>query len=639
MTGAVDAPFDERFCSGAYNILMVFIIILIIGWFMRLFRYGMNLLTLRAGVSAEQVVRFDGMEGYAAIDVLTRHHLLQLRRRRLRPSTAPVPVISPSVCVQQTSIKYHPVRYLGGSEAQSLVGVEFTLEAIEPGCVQLLWGVRQSALDELVDTYKTIGENAREKRLEDFLKKHKHGSQTPDDDPRRLRDGDHEEPERTAVNPGATAPVSSGVSSGVGRASTVAVRRITKKARSLSAKFMSRSNEDSGKGVAKVQSNGSKPPARDGASALEDSLDSHPIVVTTENCDTPLDLVPQSSYAHCSNVSWFPAGAQTYVSPTQAAAPVGLSVTMPEAAMSPISQPRQHRVASREGQRGMERVAGNSADFSSVYPLVIISYPSFRAGRKDVVVQCTIVEFPGTPPEAVVRKQFLLCDWGWLPLLEVYGLDDPEEADCVVCLSEPKAVTLLPCRHCCVCNSCRSKLDKCPICRNEFTTFLIHTDRSLSDESTVPAKPESEEVADAHVRTEAPAPLCPPSQTLPTSELRNEDENVHSLDGSSDGQGEASLTLSCIRVSKEATLPSSEISCDDGIGASSRTLSLDHADMTVADKSECVSLVPTGGGEADPPSAVAGRAPPVLHVHACPSSPDPHASWDEISDVDEETVL
>lgn len=37
--------------------------------------------------------------------------------------------------------------------------------------------------------------------------------------------------------------------------------------------------------------------------------------------------------------------------------------------------------------------------------------------------------------------------------------------ECVVCLTDPKEILLLPCRHLCVCASCFVFVDKCPVCR------------------------------------------------------------------------------------------------------------------------------------------------------------------------------
>lgn len=42
-------------------------------------------------------------------------------------------------------------------------------------------------------------------------------------------------------------------------------------------------------------------------------------------------------------------------------------------------------------------------------------------------------------------------------------------AECVICLSEPRDTTVLPCRHMCMCGDCAQQLSvttkKCPVCR------------------------------------------------------------------------------------------------------------------------------------------------------------------------------
>jgi len=51
------------------------------------------------------------------------------------------------------------------------------------------------------------------------------------------------------------------------------------------------------------------------------------------------------------------------------------------------------------------------------------------------------------------------------------GLDDG--TDCVVCLSEPRNTTVLPCMHMCLCSSCAQQLmkadTKCPMCRSQVS--------------------------------------------------------------------------------------------------------------------------------------------------------------------------
>lgn len=58
-----------------------------------------------------------------------------------------------------------------------------------------------------------------------------------------------------------------------------------------------------------------------------------------------------------------------------------------------------------------------------------------------------------------------------------FGLGAGEHrGECVVCLCEPRAVVLLPCRHLAVCGDCLPHLDKCPCCRAAFDGYLMPRD-------------------------------------------------------------------------------------------------------------------------------------------------------------------
>jgi hypothetical protein len=60
-----------------------------------------------------------------------------------------------------------------------------------------------------------------------------------------------------------------------------------------------------------------------------------------------------------------------------------------------------------------------------------------------------------------------------------HGGDSGEEGQmCVVCLSEPKDTTVLPCRHMCMCKDCaeiikRQNPQQCPICRTPIEQLLV----------------------------------------------------------------------------------------------------------------------------------------------------------------------
>lgn len=70
-------------------------------------------------------------------------------------------------------------------------------------------------------------------------------------------------------------------------------------------------------------------------------------------------------------------------------------------------------------------------------------------------------------------------------LQEIFGIDQqakPGEApsdmsrECVICMSEARDTTVLPCRHMCMCSDCARRLrlqtNKCPICRTNIEQLL-----------------------------------------------------------------------------------------------------------------------------------------------------------------------
>ena len=66
---------------------------------------------------------------------------------------------------------------------------------------------------------------------------------------------------------------------------------------------------------------------------------------------------------------------------------------------------------------------------------------------------------------------------------DVYGLssttdDTSDGSECLVCMSEVKAVLLLPCRHLCVCVECFDSFQqqKCPVCRAPLEEWCVVTE-------------------------------------------------------------------------------------------------------------------------------------------------------------------
>lgn len=73
-------------------------------------------------------------------------------------------------------------------------------------------------------------------------------------------------------------------------------------------------------------------------------------------------------------------------------------------------------------------------------------------------------------------------------LQEIYGMEqnksqstvapaeDGDGRECVICMSNERDTTVLPCRHMCMCQECAAALktqtNKCPICRMEIESLL-----------------------------------------------------------------------------------------------------------------------------------------------------------------------
>ncbi|KAK9078630.1 hypothetical protein SSX86_002687 [Deinandra increscens subsp. villosa] len=85
-----------------------------------------------------------------------------------------------------------------------------------------------------------------------------------------------------------------------------------------------------------------------------------------------------------------------------------------------------------------------------------------------------------------VAKQILWVNRMRYELQEIYGIGNSVDAadfdgndpgkECVICLSEPRDTTVLPCRHMCMCSGCakvlRFQTNRCPICRQPVERLL-----------------------------------------------------------------------------------------------------------------------------------------------------------------------
>ncbi|PSR92846.1 E3 ubiquitin-protein like [Actinidia chinensis var. chinensis] len=84
-----------------------------------------------------------------------------------------------------------------------------------------------------------------------------------------------------------------------------------------------------------------------------------------------------------------------------------------------------------------------------------------------------------------VLKQILWVNGMRYELQEIFGIGNSVDGDldgndpgkeCVICLSEPRDTTVLPCRHMCMCSGCakvlRFQTNRCPICRQPVERLL-----------------------------------------------------------------------------------------------------------------------------------------------------------------------
>lgn len=86
-----------------------------------------------------------------------------------------------------------------------------------------------------------------------------------------------------------------------------------------------------------------------------------------------------------------------------------------------------------------------------------------------------------------VVKQIIYVEGVRYELQEIYGIENTDNAsggvdgsdsgkECVICMSEQRDTTVLPCRHMCMCSGCakvlRFQSNRCPICRTSVERLL-----------------------------------------------------------------------------------------------------------------------------------------------------------------------
>jgi E3 ubiquitin-protein ligase MGRN1 len=132
------------------------------------------------------------------------------------------------------------------------------------------------------------------------------------------------------------------------------------------------------------------------------------------------------------------------------------------------------------------------------FPIIIESVPADSTSPKQLTYLC----LPAERSVAVLKQKLRFGEKGY-ELHEIFGIEKGDVSptssirngeaeiesvagtDCVICLSEPRDTTVLPCRHLCLCARCaevlRANSRRCPICRQPVSSMLqidrdIHPD-------------------------------------------------------------------------------------------------------------------------------------------------------------------
>lgn len=161
-------------------------------------------------------------------------------------------------------------------------------------------------------------------------------------------------------------------------------------------------------------------------------------------------------------------------------------------------------------------VASADNDSNTVYPIMIRLRANrgpdgTRGGSNGIMVdaQVTLATFvvddvDGTYGVRALLQKIYLGEHVY-DLKEIYGMGsagatgtndqagdmgDDLGDECVICMTNPRDTTVLPCRHMCLCNECAKIMrlqsggtnNKCPICRTKIESLLQIHQQSNSDE-------------------------------------------------------------------------------------------------------------------------------------------------------------
>ena len=205
------------------------------------------------------------------------------------------------------------------------------------------------------------------------------------------------------------------------------------------------------------------------------------------------------------------------------------------------------------------------------YPLIVCleaggrePAPSKAAVQSQTTFAKVVVPAGGAAATAKPLKQKIQVGSTAYELQEIYGIDgsgggaadDEGGADggessentreCVICMSEPRDTTVLPCRHMCMCSECakvlRLQSNKCPICRTSIESLLqikISKQNDAGAPSGAAAAAPAAPTDAAAPAAAAPAAAAPPAVQPPPEDPKAE---ATAVEGSSGSAGAGSST-------------------------------------------------------------------------------------------------
>lgn len=76
--------------------------------------------------------------------------------------------------------------------------------------------------------------------------------------------------------------------------------------------------------------------------------------------------------------------------------------------------------------------------------------------------------------QALAKQAHKITECRLIETAPIYGYEDADDQECMICYDRTKNVLPLPCRHSSICHVCLRSLrdEKCPICRAVFTSYV-----------------------------------------------------------------------------------------------------------------------------------------------------------------------